>query len=244
MPKAAFRNCTDIVEELRMIKSEDEKTYIEKACKITDDVLEEAQDYLKVGKTEMDVTREVLARCLNHGADGASFYPQMFSGKRGYLLNITSSFEKKLQTGEIVLVDFGAVYKGYGCDTTRVFTLGKPTKEQEKAHAATRQIVDECVKAVRPGIKASDIHKVALSKFAEFGYEAVHTTGHGIGLTNWERPYLSPDEQTIIQPNMTMAVEQGVYTPNWGTRLEENLIVTESGVRNLFKFPLDMIEIR
>lgn len=244
LPNATFNDCSDVVEALRMFKSTEEIDLIRKACNITDKVLEEAEEYLKVGATEIEVTREIIARCMKHGADGTSFYPQIFSGRRAFLFNITSSFEKKLQLGEIVLVDFGAMYMGYGCDTTRVFCLGKPSIEQVKAWEATKMIVEECVGLIKPGIKASVIHETAVAKLKQLGYEPVQrTTGHGIGLTNWERPSLSFDDHTTIQPGMTLAVEQGVYTPTWGVRLEENVVVTADGVENLFQFPLDIVKI-
>ena len=244
MPKAMFKDCSDLVEGIRMIKSEEEKAYCIKACEITVKILEAVKDFLRPGKMERDISREIVARAIEYGADGASFHPQVPSGKRACLTNLTSSPDKVLQDGEIVLLDFGTVYKGYRCDQTRAFVLGKATKEQKEASEEIKSVMEAMLEVVRPGATAADVHNAAVSKFAELGYQAAHSSGHGMGLQTWERPTLSSEDKTVLQPNMFLAIEQTIFKrPNYGIRYEENVFVTKTGYVDYIKLPMELVEV-
>lgn len=244
MPTATFKDCSDLVERIRMVKSEEEKTYCIKACEITNKVLESAEDFLRAGKTEMDIAREITRRLIEYGADGASFHPQVFSGVRGLLASITSSRNKKIQNGEVILLDFGAAYNGYRCDTTRPFVIGRSTKEQREVAKAIRCIVEGTVKSIHPGIKALDVHDVAVSKFSEQGYPCFEDgTGHSMGLQTWEPPFLTSTDQTVLQPNMFLAIEHTIHKSTYGMRFEENVFVTETGCVDYITFPMELTEV-
>ncbi len=246
MPHARFEDCSELVEELRMVKDEEELRLIERACRITDKVVASVgESFLRPGLTELDVAGEIIRSAIGHGAEGESFHPQVFSGRRGYLLNISSSSTKKLQKGEVVMLDFGVNVEGYRTDTTRCFVLGKATKKQKEIADVALKITQDAVDVIRPGAKASDVHIRALKDFKELGFEGYcrHYTGHGIGLSTWERPLLREFDHTELKENMTLAVEQGIYLPKFGVRFEENLIVTKNGVRSLFKYPCELVEV-
>jgi len=252
LPKATFVDCSDLVELLRMVKSEEEKAYCIKACEITNKVLQDAKDYLRVGRTEMDVAREIMARAIEHGADGTSFLPQVFSGRRGSLTNISSSPDKVLQDGEIVLLDFGTIYKGYRCDQTRPFVLGKPTKEQKEVSEAIKSVTEAMLEATRPGNTAADVHNAAISRFSRVGYpfeSSPHvwphvTSGHGMGIETWELPNLSSEDKTVLQPNMFLALEQTIFRQSkYAIRYEENVFVTANGCVDYIKFPMELVEV-
>jgi Xaa-Pro aminopeptidase len=241
---AAFKDCSDLVERIRMVKSEEEKVYCIKACEITNKVLESAEDFLRAGKTEMDIAREITRRLIEYGADGASFHPQVFSGVRGLLASITSSRDKKIQNGDVVLLDFGAAYNGYRCDTTRPFVIGRSTKEQREVAEAIRCIIEGTVKSIHPGIKASDVHDAAVSKFSEQGYPCFEDgTGHGMGLQTWELPFLTSAGQIVLRPNMFLAIEHTIHKSTYGMRFEENIFVTETGCVDYIKFPMELVEV-
>jgi len=252
LPKATFVDCSDLVELLRMVKSEEEKAYCIKACEITNKVLQDAWDYLRVGRTEMDVAREIIARTIEYGGDGTSFLPQVFSGRRGCLTNISSSRDKMLQDGEIVLLDFGTVYKGYRCDQTRPFVLGRATKEQKEVSEAIKSVTEAMLEASHSGNTAADIHNAAVLRFSEVGYPfetSPHvwpyvTSGHGMGIETWERPNLSSEDKTVLQPNMFLALEQTIFRqPKYAIRYEENIFVTENGCVDYIKFPMELVEV-
>ena len=238
-------DCSDIVEELRMTKDHEELERIRKACTITDQVVTSiAESHLTPGMTELQVAGEIIRAAIEFGAEGESFHPQVFSGSRGYLLNISSS-NKKIEKGDVVMLDFGVNVDGYRTDTTRCFVLGKATKKQKEISKLALKITENAVNSIRPGVKASEVHRRVLKDYKKFGYEGYcrHYTGHGIGLSTWERPLLREFDHTTIKQNMTLAVEQGLYFPKFGVRYEENLIVTKNGVESLFKYPTELIEL-
>jgi Xaa-Pro aminopeptidase len=245
MPELRVQDVTDLVEGLRMIKSEEELDQIRKGAKITDRVLEAAaKDFLKPGVTELQVAGEIIRSAIEYGAEGESFHPQIFSGRRGYLLNISAS-NKTLEQGEVVMLDFGVNVNGYRTDTTRCFVLGRALEKHKNAAKLALAITHGAMDKIRPGVSASDIHKTVLSLFRKFGYEGYcrHYSGHGLGLSTWERPVLREYDYTVIQPKMALAVEQGLYFPDFGVRFEENIIVTKEKNENLFGYPTELIEL-
>lgn len=244
-PAAEYEDCSDIIEELRMKKDEEELRAIQKGCKITDNVVEDVgETYLRPGLTELDVAGEIIRSSIAHGAEGESFHPQVFSGRRGYLLNISSS-KKKIRSGEVVMLDFGVNVDGYRTDTTRCFVLGSPTNLQKKISAVALRITQNAVDRLKPGVQVSKVHKAAIADFKQMGFEGYcrHYTGHGIGLSTWERPAIREYDHTKVEENMTFAVEQGVYLPQFGVRFEENLVITKNGNKSLFKYPAELIQI-
>jgi len=245
VPRAKFEDSTDIVEKLRMIKDPEELAFMRKAAWITDKVVETiAKDILRPGVTELYVAGEIVRSCIEYGAEDASFHPQVFSGRRGFLLNVSSS-EKKLEKGELVMLDFGANVAGYRTDTTRCFVLGKALAKHKEASNIALKITTNAIDSIRPGVKASAIHRRALTDFRRFGYSGYcrHYTGHGLGLSTWEKPLLREFDHTRLEQNMVIAVEQGLYFPDFGVRWEENLIITKNGTQNLFRFPTELVEL-
>ncbi|MFX0199274.1 MAG: M24 family metallopeptidase, partial [Candidatus Hodarchaeota archaeon] len=98
--------------------------------------------------------------------------------------------------------------------------------------------------SIHPGVKALEIHKIAVSKFSELDYSCTHNTGHGMGLQTWERPFISLHDQTILQPNMFIAIEQTIEKPlEYGIRFEDNIFVTDNSYQNCIEFPMELIEI-
>lgn len=235
---------TDIVECLRMVKTADELDNLRKASDITNSTAKAVVDYLRPGETEMDVARRIIQLVAEFGGEDVSFHPQVFSGRRGYLLNISSSETKRLEKGEIVLLDYGAVYRGYRTDITRAYVLGPPSSKHIEVSKKVVKIVQDTVNYVRPGLKASDIHAFALQKFREVGYGdyCKHYTGHGLGLA-LEKPILIESDNTQIRENMVLAIEQGIYFPDFGIRYEDNIIVGRDQVENMNSIPLELVQI-
>ncbi|GBC69928.1 Xaa-Pro dipeptidase [archaeon HR01] len=246
LPEAHFIDCSPIINEIRSVKSAKEQEYLRKSCEITDEVLEiTMNDLLKPRKTEMEVAGEMIKAMIDAGAEGASFHPQVLTGYRSALLNISSS-DKLIEESDVVMLDFGACYKGYCSDTARPVILGKSTtEEQRRACDAALEITLAALKAVKPGVKASEIHAAAVSRARELGYEKNlrHSSGHGIGLNVWEPPTLANFDDTVIKEGMTLAVEQGVYFDRFGFRFEQNVIVTKNGYEPMFKAEMKLAEV-
>ncbi|PDM25977.1 hypothetical protein CP083_06260 [Candidatus Bathyarchaeota archaeon B24-2] len=254
LPKSEFEDCSDIVESIRMVKSEEELKCIRKACEITDEVYEVImEDILKPGKTELEVSREIVCALIEKGGEerifplytGASFYPQVRFGINTVYTSVRST-NKKCSQGDIILVDYGAVYGGYCADITRAAVVGSPTEKQKKIFEHVQSLLDKTLQIIKPGIKAAEVYNFVCKELKKEGmlkYFIGHRPGHGIGIESWERPYLSPNDFTTIKPNMTLAVEPGIYIweeGGFGIRLEDNVLVTEKGVENLTKCPKEL----
>jgi Xaa-Pro aminopeptidase len=235
-------DATDLVENVRMVKTAEELDYLKKASQISDKIAGEIVEYLKPGKTEMEVARAIIGLTVEYGGEESSFHPQVFSGRRGYLLNISSSDEKKLQKGEVIMLDYGAVCKGYRTDITRAYVLGPPTARHIEVNKKVIEITRDTMDFVRAGRTASEIHLFALKKFKDVGYpdSCRHYSGHGLGIS-LERPTLREFDHTEIKENMVLAVEQGLYFPDFGIRYEDNIIVTKGGYDNMNKSPWDLV---
>ena len=141
-----------------------------------------------------------------------------------------------IQVGDAVVLDFGGLKYGYGSDTTRTVCVGEPTDEIRKVHEIVRLAQQAGVDAVRPGVSCQDIDRAARAVITDAGYgEAfIHRTGHGIGVTTHEPPYMVEGEERPLMPGMCFSVEPGIYLAGrFGVRIEDIVTVTEDGVRRL-----------
>jgi Xaa-Pro aminopeptidase len=245
LPRVTFVDCTKIIEKQRMIKSPTELEYFRRACLSAAKVLEQAPDIIQVGKTELEVSRDIIRIIIENGAEAPAFHPQVASSYRSGLLNIAAS-DKKIENGDIVMIDFGASYRYYSSDVARPFVVGRSlTEEENKAACAAAKITAAALDVVRADIPVNEIHRAALEEAKQLGYEKYlkHGSGHGIGIYFWEPPALILSDNTIIRPGMTLAVEQGVYLPKFGFRFEQNLVVTKGGYEGLFSYPMEALQI-
>lgn len=230
--------------QMRMIKDDWEIAQIQKACDITNLVFEDVLKYVKPGMTEKDLARFVSDRFFAHGADKLSFDTIVASGVNGSMPHAVPS-DKQMAVGELVTLDMGCFYNGYCSDQTRTFALGlikdpKLIEIYETVYAA-QSLGLELVKA---GANAGQIHQKVAQYIADQGYGPYfdHGLGHGIGVQIHEEPYESPKSQTILQPNMTITVEPGIYIPGiGGVRIEDDVIVTKDGYKQLTTSPRELI---
>jgi len=149
------------------------------------------------------------------------------------------SGKRKIKKGDIVLFDMYCIYQGYYADITRQVVVGSPTEEQKRIYEIVLEAQKEAIEAVRPGITAEDIDKVARNKIVEAGYgsQFTHRTGHGIGLEGHEEPYIMQGNKMLLKPGMTFTIEPGIYLVNkFGIRIEDTVVVTENGVEDITKF--------
>ncbi len=235
LPKVHLKNCTGLVEDLRMVKTPDEVERLKKASRITEKAIDDAvANVIRPGVTELDIARAIISSSSEHGADGVSFFPQVFSGYRSSLFNTTASY-RRIERGDSLLLDFGVFYEGYATDITRVVSVGKLDKAKQGVFDAVEKIVEKTISTVRAGISAEELHQAAITQFENVGYNGycVHSTGHGIGLSVWERPFLKEGNRTRLRNGMTLAIEQGIYLAEYGFRLEQNLVI-EGGQAAVF----------
>lgn len=229
------RTCS-LVGDMRMQKYPDEVARLKKACQIAAAAFEEVQPQIKTGMTEEDVRILMDVAMTKRGAESIPFNIVCF-GENTADAHHTPSKTRKLKKSEAVLMDFGCFYEGYTSDMTRSWWHGG------KAPALYTQIwniVDSArsagVKALRCGVRAGDIDKASRTVIEQAGYgkEFFHTTGHGIGLEEHDRPILRAGAPDELEENFVVTVEPGIYFEGrWGIRLEDSFLVTKTGSKKL-----------
>jgi len=235
-PKADILDATKIIENLRMIKSESEIRCLEKAAEITSEGATAASEAIAVGKTELDLATVADIAMKKAGADPSelSFSPIIGSGLRT-VLNVPSPTEKKIEDGDLILMDLGGKYNGYCGDITRAKICGKPTREQRNLFEVVYRMNRETIKAIKPGMKCSEVHTFSNNIAIEAGYGDYlqHMTGHQVGLDIHEKPLLLNDDAPLV-PGMVHSIEPGLYVPGvGGIRVEDLVLETETGPKVL-----------
>ncbi|MDF2441322.1 MAG: Xaa-Pro aminopeptidase [Abditibacteriota bacterium] len=226
-----------VVEDLRLHKDDAELEIIRRAVTVIDEVFAHICGVLKPGLSEMEVADELHHQMRLRGASGPSFDTIVASGVRGALPHGVAS-HKKLEAGDMVTIDMGAIVDGYCSDCTRTVCLGKPTREQQKIYETVWRAQTEACKELRPGLSCKEADQVARRIIEEAGYgEAFgHGLGHGVGMEIHEPPRLSKLGKGNLTPGMIVTCEPGIYLENqMGVRIEDMLLITETGAKNLTK---------
>lgn len=233
------------LEKLRIIKDQQEIKLIEKAVAIADQGWQQIIQWFKVGVTEAELSLQLEFALRRLGAEKKAFDFIVASGVRGALPHGVAT-DKPIQSGELVTIDFGAVYQGYHSDITRNFVVGSPTQKQQDIYNIVLEAQLTALQAVQPGIPASVVDLAARGVIERYGYAQYfgHGTGHGVGLAIHEGPRISFQSEEILQPGMLLTVEPGIYLPGWGgVRIEDLVLVTEQGCRILTQAPKELISL-
>jgi len=241
LPKAEFKDATDILRTVRMIKSPAEILCLENAAKITDEGAKTITEALKVGKTELEIVLQAEAAMKLAGARELSFPTVLGSGDRTELI-VPQPTEKKIEMNDLILMDLGGRYNGYCADISRAKIVGSPTQEQKDLFDVVLQMHKEAIDAVKPGVKAYEVHEVGKRVAQESGYGeyVVHLIGHGLGLEEHEKPILET-ENTELVPGIVHTIEPGLYKPGvGGIRVEDTVLVTDTGRKVLTSFDRDL----
>ncbi len=223
------------IEKIRMVKSEDEVALIQKACDIADATYEHILTFVKAGMTEMDVKNELERKMRELGASGASFDIIVASGARGALPHGVAS-EKVIEDGEMVTLDFGALYKGYISDITRTFAVGEPSDEMKKVYDIVLESELAALEQIKPGMTGAEADSIArdIIKSNGYGDNFGHSLGHGIGLEVHEGPGIAQTVETVLEVGMCVTIEPGIYIDGvGGVRIEDDCIVTKDGLKRL-----------
>jgi Xaa-Pro dipeptidase len=234
---AETRELVDVAPEIRRLrrtKSTAELEKLARACAITDAVTEEVMRELRPGQSELAVAASIGAAI---GARDAtlSFETLVQSGPSAALPHHHPS-GRKLQAGDLVLLDFGATFEGYRADTTRMAVVGEPDARQLEIHALVLRAHDAAIDVVRAGVSTGQVDSAArdVIESAGLGDRFFHRIGHGLGLEAHEDPSLDPGSEVVLEPGMVFTIEPGVYIPGWGgVRIEDDVVVEAAGCRVL-----------
>ena len=234
---------TQIMAGLRMVKDPAEIEALSAAGAAIDRVHARVPEFLKPGRTEADVAADITEAIVAEGHSEAAFVI-VGSGPNGADPHHECS-DRVLQAGDIVVVDIGGpVEPGYNSDSTRTYSLGEPSAEIAGQYAVLQRAQAAGVAAVRPGVTAEQVDAAARDVLAEAGLAEyfVHRTGHGIGLSVHEEPYIVAGNDLPLAPGMAFSVEPGIYFPGrWGARIEDIVIVTADGALAVNDRPHDLI---
>lgn len=220
-----------LVEEIRMEKDEQEIQLIKKAAAIADNAFNYIITQIKPGVTEKFLAWELEKFMRENGAEKLAFDTIIASGERGALPHGLAS-ERKIQRGDLVTLDFGAVFNGYNSDLTRTVAVGVICKEQKEVYELVLESQKKAIDELTPGSKGKEIDAVARRIIAGKGYSQYfgHGLGHGVGLEVHEQPRLNKISEVILKPGMVVTIEPGVYIPNrFGLRIEDMAVLTEEG---------------
>jgi D-alanyl-D-alanine dipeptidase len=234
---------TGVLRGLRMIKDASEVDALRKAGAAIDRVHARVPEFLVPGRTEADVATDIAEAIVAEGHSEVSFVI-VGSGPHGADPHHECS-DRELRSGDIVVVDIGGSYEpGYHSDSTRTYSLGEPSAEVAQQYSLLQRAQRAAVDAVRPGVTAAQVDAAARNVLADAGLGEyfVHRTGHGIGLSVHEEPYIVAGNDLPLAAGMAFSVEPGIYFPGrWGARVEDIVVVTEDGAIAVNNRPYELI---
>ncbi|HOK64483.1 MAG TPA: Xaa-Pro peptidase family protein [Bacillota bacterium] len=223
------------VEELRMIKTSEEVEYISRAQKIAENAFERLLPLIKVGTSEIDLALELEFTMRKMGSEGVAFPFIVVSGPRSSLPHGQPS-TRKLEPGDFVTFDFGARFQGYCSDMTRTIVIGPLDEKHKEIYEVVLAAQLTALDVIGPGVIGKEVDLAGRKVIEEAGYGEYfgHGIGHGVGLNVHERPSVGRTSEDILEPGMVITVEPGIYIEGFGgVRIEDMVVVTEEGMRNL-----------
>jgi Xaa-Pro aminopeptidase len=227
----------NLVEKLRVIKDQEEIRLIIRSLAITEKVIAEVGSHLRPGLAEKEAAWMIEQGLRAAGAEGPSFPPMVAYGSNSARPHHDPG-ERRLKIGEPVIIDMGAVYRGYASDMTRTFILGEPDAKFKEIYTLVRQAQARAEAGIRAGMMSDAADGLAREVIDTAGYKEAfgHSLGHGVGLAVHENPSLSPMKERAVelQAGMVTTVEPGVYLSDWGgVRLEDMVLIEADGARVL-----------
>lgn len=234
LPAIRFERAEPLMSALRMVKDADEIGALRAAGAAVDGVVEQLASTRFSGRTERGLSRLIDEMTLESGHERVGF-AIVASGPNGASPHHEPT-DRMIEPGDAVVVDFGGWMDGYASDTTRMFMVGETPNGFAEAYAVLDTAQRAAVEAVKPGVAAESIDRVARDIISDAGYGDlfIHRTGHGIGLDTHEHPYLVEGNTIPLVAGMVFSIEPGIYAPGrWGMRIEDIVAVTDDGVERL-----------
>jgi len=242
-PEAEYPDASDVLSALRLRKDKAEVDAMRRAVKIAQDALEALIPLIKIGMTEKELSSELVVQLLKQGSEPEMPFAPIISGGPNGANPHASPSDRKLQAGDLLVVDWGAAYDGYISDLTRTFAVGEVEDEYKKIHKIVQEANAAGRASAQPGVPCANVDKAARDVIEKAGYGVyfTHRTGHGIGMEGHEEPYMRGDNMQLLEPGMAFTVEPGIYLPGRnGVRIEDNVVITETGADVLSDMPREI----
>ena len=241
-PQLRFSGIDEKVNALRICKDETELVKLRKAAKLADYAIQVGCDAIAEGKTEMEILNTIESAIKAKGY-AMSFDTMVLAGEKAASPHGTPG-DRKIQKGDLILFDLGVIYDGYCSDITRTVAFGQPSEEQINIYNTVRKANETAVAAVKPGVRAMDLDKLARDVITDAGYGEyfTHRLGHGLGISVHEFPSITGTNEMILNPGTVFTIEPGIYkTDVAGVRFEDDVIVTNDGFEVLTKFTKELV---
>lgn len=245
LPDALMIPTNGLVNSLSIVKSPDEIKKIKEAVKISDLAFERVLGIIQPGVREIEIAAELEYQMKMLGSEKPGFDTIIASGWRGALPHGVAS-EKKVKKGELITMDFGALYQGYHSDITRTVMLGKANSRQKKIYKLVLKAQMTAIKAARAGITGKDLDAKARNVINKAGYGKYfgHGLGHGLGTVVHDSPAVSTLSEAVMKSNMVVTIEPGIYIPQWGgVRIEDDIVIKMNSCVVLNKAVKELIEL-
>src|SRR5258708_15689250 len=242
-PEADFPDAAEALASLRLRKDPTEVAAMRRAVRIAEDALEATLPQVKFGSTEREIASELMIQMLQRGSDAELPFPPIVSSGPNSANPHASPSDRRIQEGDLLVVDWGATVDGYISDLTRTFAVGNGSAEFKKVAEVVHSANEAGRAAGRPGVPCANVDIAARNLIAAAGYGTyfTHRTGHGIGMEGHEEPYMRGDNMQMLVSGMAYTVQPGIYVPGrGGARIEDNVVVTEDGVEVLSDMPREL----
>jgi Xaa-Pro aminopeptidase len=230
LPGTRYVSMSSTLPMLRGVKDANELERLAAAGAAADASFEQIAKVRFAGRAESEIAADLAGFLRNHGHSEVDF-TVVGSGPNGANPHHEMS-ERRIEEGDMVVLDFGGIKDGYGSDTTRTVHVGEPSDEEGEVYEIVRRAQQAGFEAVRPGVECQEIDRAARRVIDDAGYgeQFIHRTGHGIGLTTHEPPYMVEGEMHPLEPGMCFSIEPGIYlSGRFGVRIEDIVTVTEEG---------------
>jgi len=240
-PQAQFVRLDEKINDMRVIKDEMELEKLRKAARLADYAVEVGCKEIAEGKTEMQILTAIENAIKDKGYK-MSFDTMVLSGPKTASPHGTPG-ERKIQKGDLILFDLGVEYEGYCSDITRTVAFGNVSDAQKEIYHLVRTANENAIEAVKPGVRAMDIDKTARDVITDGGYgeDFSHRLGHGLGISVHEFPSMTGTNDLQLKAGMVFTIEPGIYNNIAGVRIEDDVVVTETGVEVLTKYTKELI---
>lgn len=225
-----------------MEKTKEEIEKLEVASKIADECFIHVCNNIKTGMTEIEIAKMMDEYMLINGAEALAFDTIVGSGINSAQIHSTPT-DKKLEKGDVVLLDFGCVYKGYCSDISRTIFINKISDEQRRIYEIVLEAHTRVARQTKDGMFCNEVDRIARDYIKEFGYDFAHALGHGVGTVVHDEPVISlKNDKDRVTNNMVFTIEPGIYLENkFGIRIEDTVILENDKVKSLNSASKDII---